>query len=253
MILRDMLTIIALQSGAIIYRRFDGSIGVTSLDEPESVSRNIENADILLDGNGLAQWNYGYSNAKYLITKININYCPLIPVKDNYTKKKYCYRTGFIDPAGVANYNIGEGDTYSGYLQNAYDILGEERELSIKCPGIRDDDTAENLLKLIIKWRSALLRIITLACKYTILDIEIGDDIGITATVLPSYLASKKWFVTGTRIMPLLRGNTMGVKLTLIETGGSQIAEDEVWQKTPDTGDEKTFTADTGEIKQFIP
>lgn len=244
-LLREVIRDIASHSAGIIFEKYDGSISITTMDDPGSVSRNIEDSEILTDQNNLAIWDYSYTSVDLLITQIELFYKPIHPLDGGWVGRVYANRSSLSD-LGVL------GVEYSGYLDNAYNTINEDRKLTIYAPGIRDEDTAKNLARLWIEWRTKPLAMMSLECSYSVLDIEFGDKIGVTATTIHSFLRNKTWLVIGYKINPNILNKQPSAVLELIEVGGSSQTEPTEWVDTFATGDEKTDTFSTGEIIQEV-
>lgn len=169
-------------SGGLAFEKYNGDLALGNIDVPDSITRNIADADIITDRAGLAIWNYGFTSMNNLITRIDIKYKKVMPESDRWGGIKFCTR---FNGADIQKHNfLEEGSTYSNHLQKAFDVLGEERALSIDAPHVRDEATVEALAKLIILWRFKPLALVDLHCKYSVIDIEMLDKIGITATVV---------------------------------------------------------------------
>jgi len=254
---RDILRWLLWQSGGASFERFDGSIAPVSLDEPASITRNITNDEIIIDG-GLASWDYSFTNTSRLITRIDLYYKPNLALDGGWAKK-FCQYTGgtgedhnftTIDDDGHG------GSYYSGLLADSYDYIDEERGYTLYANGIRDGDTAEKLAMLLIKWRVAPLVEIVMDCTYSVLDIELFDKVGITGDIITnfSFLSGCTWLVTGHRITLPIHGKQPGVQLKLLQMGPASppIPSDEDWIDTYATGDEKVDTFATGEFIQEV-
>lgn len=224
---RDVITDLLMQCGCIVREGADGTIGIVTLDTPGSVTRNIDQTEVLINEMRIPRWEVSHGPAENLITELNIWYRPILPqtqggsgprtqgAMGGYAAHIYCKRND--GSSSLYNFSSG-GSTYSGYLDNAYGIIATDRPMTVKLPGIRDAATAEALAKLLIGWRCELLSQLVLTCTYSVLDIELGDKVGCTATFLPSYLESKKWLVVGQRIVPNVGvGVQPEVTLTLLE------------------------------------
>lgn len=247
-IARNVLERMLSQAGCVMRERPDGVIGLCTLDDPGSVTRNITAAEVLIDDSKMARWSHSRSSADNLITEIDIWYSPIIPLKDGYAGRKFCKRNG---ASGTTDNFLTEGETYSGYLENAYDLIGEDRPLQIKLDGVRDEATAEAFAKLWIKWRMRFLATLNLACKYSALDIELWDKIGVTATFLPATLSNRSWLVVGHRIVTNV-GQTPEVNLALLELGVSNLPESEEWEEVGAAGLLKTEIGAGGPIYSEI-
>ena len=246
-IARDVLGKMLSMSGCIMRERPDGTIGLVTLDDA-TISRNIDASEILLDNNKQSRWSHSRSSADNLITEIDVWYSPIIPLKDGYAGRKFCKRNG---ASGTTDNFLTEGETYSGYLENAYDLIGEDRPLQIKLDGVRDEATAEAFAKLWIKWRMRFLATLNLDCTYSALDIELWDKVGCTATFLPATLAGKSWLVVGHRIVPNV-GQTPEVNLSLLELGAANLPASEDWVEIGAAGTVKTEVGAGGPIYSEI-
>lgn len=222
---RETLKFYLEQSSGVSFERFDGKIAPVSLDEPASVSRDIADSEIKVDGKNVFIADYELSSSSEIITGIIVRYRPIIPLENEFAKTKYCYRLNHPTKGGDNNFD-SEGDSFAANLENAFDIVDEERIRTIDALGIRDGATAELLAKTLIEWRQRQLYILKLDCTFGILDIEMFDKVGCTLSTLPSYLQSKKWFVIGHRITLPVRGKRPGIKIKLIEIGDTSLPID---------------------------
>lgn len=238
---RDIARFILANSGGAAFERYDGTLCPVSLDLPGSTFRDIVDAEIAVDDSGVAKWNQGYTGMGRIITRIDLYYQPILPLKGGWAKI-YCQRVG---GSGEINNFGSDGATYSGYLQEAYDIVNEDRPLTIYANGIRDAATAEKLAKLYILWRFMPLKLLSVTGTYSLLDIELLDKVGVDCSFLPAHYVGKKWLVVGHRVVPSV-GAMPGVELKLIQIGGDQIADDLVLQDTWATGDSLADTWATG-------
>ena len=251
-LMRETAAFYLVNSGGVLLERFDGTIAPVTLEAPASVTRNITDSEILLDSNNLAQWDYAYTKASSLYTKIEMWYKPIIPMRNKYAANKFCQRSGHPDGAPDNNL-IGvdtdgyDGSYYQGLLTTAYGTMEEDRTLTINADGIRDDATADLLARMVIKWHSRILAQLTLTCSCSALDIELWDKIGVTATVIPTDLQSKTWIVTGHSIQPSV-GTAPTVRLKLLEMGTAGLPSIETWADSLTTGDFKLNSLTTGDI-----
>jgi len=239
---RQVLKSILAQSGCIGFERFDGTLALATLDVPASVTRNLANSEILLDGQKQARFSLGYSPARNLITGLEIMYAPIVPRSDTWASRAYCYRTNRTEGHNMTTLDgDGQGGTYyQSLLEKAYDTTNEENHLQIKCYGIRAVATAEKLARLVILWRHRQLAMLSVDCSYNAADIEIGDKIGVTGDIVPSIAQSKTWLAIGTRLSPNV-GNDPELNLNLIEMG-EDIAGYTEWVETPEAAIVKTET-----------
>jgi len=245
---RDILSLLLKNYGAVAFDRFDGTLGIVSLDAPASITRNIANSEILVDQSGLAVWNYSYSSTERMITSLELWYQPITPLKDGFGAKKYCRSSSYPSPPEeTEKHNFSsEGSTYKGYLDNSRAVLGEERPLTLYARAIRDEATAEALCKLVIKWKCRPLIMMELDCSYAALDIELFDKIGITGDVVPALFQSKSWLVVGHRITPCVGGQKPVVKLKLIELGTTGLPADTAWVEVGAPGNADKVETGTG-------
>jgi len=220
---RDILRFLLVQSGATLFERYDGSIAPVSLDVPESVTRNITDAEILCDGNGIAQWDYDTIPTSVLITDLHLYYKPITPQDGGWSGYRYCQSLS-TGSGSIANWTTKDVGPYIGYLENSYSIINEARPLTVYCPGIRDDATAEELSSIIIYYRTALWYLLDLTCTFSVLDIEMFDNIGVTASAVTgthTFLGSSKWKVIGQRVTPNILTQNGNVKLKLLQIAGT--------------------------------
>jgi len=226
--LRDVLSFLLMNSGGLLFERYDGKIALASLDDPGSVSRTIDDTEIKLDSSGVAKYDYNFTSANDLITRIDLKYQQILPLDAEFDKVKFAQRTGgtgeqnnfnFLDDDGNA------GEFYSSLLQNAHNAIGEERPFTFEAEAIKDEQTAERLARLIILWRHKQLAVLKLHCTYKALDIEMWDDVGLSSTKLPSFLTTKRWKVVQSTPVPAIGRKDPGVKLSLWEIPLSDSAE----------------------------
>jgi len=209
-VLSNVLNSFLQSFGAVGYFNYAGSFVTATLDVISSVDYNIEDSDLYLDETGNITYSLESTGSDKIITGIRLNYKLITPSK-KYAAQKYLLHTG------EGNLVDSEAGLYSGYLQDAYLHLGQSKVLTVNCPFIRAELTAEKLIKLLIRMRYKQLSILTVRCKYNLLIAEIGDKVGITATILPTIIQGKYWMVVGTRIQPPINGIMPDIFLTLLE------------------------------------
>jgi hypothetical protein len=152
-----------------------------------------------------------------MITSIQVKYQKILPLQNEWGATKYINRNAtehnftLTDSYGTAAY-------YGYLLQLAYETLGEERPLTVEADCIRDADTAERLARLMILYRYKPQAVVNVECIYTGLQLEVGDEVGLNISFLPSYFNGLSYMVSGVRIIPNV-GAEAGVKITLIEKG----------------------------------
>lgn len=214
---RDVAEFILKQSGGVMFERYDGTICPVSLNTPASVTRNIIDYEIATD-KGMSSIKVGYTPARNIVTGIVLWYRPIIPMNGDggWMGNRYCYMTQY----GVVSTNIADApraydNTVRAHI--AHRTIQERRTLTIYCPGIRDDDTAELLLDMVLQWRCRPLTILTMKCTYGVLDLEMWDKVGVTAGTLPSNLTGVFWLITGKRIGTGVGGKRPMVILKLIQ------------------------------------
>lgn len=223
---RDEINKMLSCSGLICFEKYDGTLGLATLDAPDEVTRFVTDDEIKIDSALMADVDFGSIDTSILITAIEVKYRTVLPVDDKYAGVVYCNHTG----SDISNFT-DDINEYSGYLATAYDALGEDRPYTVEAPCIRDAATAELLAKLIIKLRYKALEQITIRGSYSLLDIEIGDKIGMNSTLLASTgLNDKTYIVTGMRIQPNVNKVKPDVRLTLTELGTATITERTIWQ-----------------------
>jgi len=164
---RDVLKFYLENSGGVLFERFDGKIALSSLDDPGSVTRTIDDTEIITDGNNVAIYNYNFTSANDLITRIDLKYQWILPLGDEFDKVKFVQHTsaaGTPDNFSFLDEDGNAGEFYSGLLENAFITLGEERTFTFESEAIRDEETAERLARIMIKWRHKQLVILDLEC-----------------------------------------------------------------------------------------
>lgn len=202
--------------GAGAFFDYQGYVVPAALDAPAAVSVNVSNADIYMGGDNLAAWDFDLTETSRLITGLKVNY-QLIHPSGEYGATSFIYRSGAAENP-PHNWAASDAGTYQGYLEEAYVQIGnQDRLLTVNCPGIRDQATAELLAKGIIRWRYKQRYVLTLQMNYKKLAVELLDNIGVTATVIPDYLHGKSWLVVGHRVQPPVRDMMPKLTLTLIE------------------------------------
>ena len=244
---KEVISSLLSESGGLAFERFNGDIALQSLDVPSlAPTRAIVNSDIITNDKGVAVWNYGFTSMRNLITRVDLKYEKVNPEDDYYGSVKFCNRFGSSD---TTKHNfLSEGSLYGGYLETAYNLLGEERAVTIEASHIRDEATAEALVKLYILWRFKPLALLNMSCTYSVIDIEPLDKLLVTATVIvtgKTFLSNREWMVIGRGLLPSINQEPK-INLNLIEIGGSNVDAAEDWIDTYATGDEK-IDGSTGE------
>ena len=102
-------------------------------------------------------------------------------------------------------------------LQNAFDLVGEEREITLEAEFIRDERTVEFYTSHIVRWRTKFLMMLTMDCTYSVADIEFGDKVGVAVNAMPARLWCKTWMVQEHRMVPVMKDSRPKIKLTLLE------------------------------------
>ena len=192
---KQIISSVLKDSGGLAFERFNGDLALGDLDVPDvPPTRDINNLDILTDNKGKAIWNYAFSSMNNVITRIDLRYQKINPEDDRWGAVKFCTRS---DGSETEKHNfLSEGSTYSNYLESAYDLLGEERAITVDAPNIRDEETAERLCKILILWRFRPLAMLNISCKYSVIDIEMLDKILVNAGVITGQIIDtdlEKW------------------------------------------------------------
>ncbi len=235
---RDLIKMMVWNSGGLYFENYAGNICLSDLDTPVSGVKTITEAMVKVDGNNNAIWNYNHTPSSEIYTGIELFYKPVIPMKMNNSdtsgsgySRKYCYTINHpagedLDPVTNAAHNLlTESAIYRQKLSEAQDYIGQERKITFHADAIRDEATAEKLLKLLIQWHCRPLAVLNLTCTYAVLDMEIFDAVECTCSFLPSFLTGLIWKVTAMRIQPNILGREPQIQLELTQYGNSNTPE----------------------------
>ena len=233
---KDVIKNILKSSGCFVFERYNGKLSPVALDFSAS-AMTIDNSHVQMGGNGMPKVKHSYTNISKLVTGIILKYKPILYKDGLWGGEKYCKRSNFVLATGETLHNLTtvSASPISQNLESAYYITGEERPLTIEVPHIRDDATAEYLIQLISKLRTKPLGILNIDATFELLPLELGDICSVSISAIPTALNSKKYMVTGTRIIPQINSEP-AVKIELTEVDVLTTPTPLSWQNTYSTG-----------------
>lgn len=231
-----------LNSGCIAYEKYDGSLAIATVDKSESI-RTITDSDCKLKNN-IPDVSFSYTDIDKCYSSICVRYKKVIADEERYGSKKYCKNINFSNIesniSNIHNFTLldinGNWKYYSTLLQIARDNIGFDRTLTFDADGIRDDDTAERLCRLLILLHYKPLAKIIINGSYSLLNIEIGDKIDTNICTLENYgLNDKIYICSSSRIVPNIKQEA-NVRIELTELASANLPTTETWIDTYSSG-----------------
>lgn len=223
--------------GCIAYEKYDGSLAIATVDKSESI-RTITDSDCKLKNN-IPDVSFSYTDIDKCYSQIYIRYKQVLANNERFGAVKYCKNVSSVE-SPIHNFTLiddnGNWQYYSTLLQIARDNIGFDRTLTFDADGIRDDDTAERLCRLLILLHYKPLAKIIINGSYSLLNIEIGDKIDTNISTLENYgLNDKIYICSSSRIVPNIKQEA-NVRIELTELASANLPTTETWVDTYSSG-----------------
>jgi len=183
----DIIGQICKQGGLIYFQNYENKEKVVALKK-RTASKTIDRTTI--GENGI--WPVGFSNLRNLYNEFYLNYNKH-PGNNNFAKTLFVTAS---DHNLSSNTRSGTPNTYTGLCSDSQSKYLKTNRLTLDCDWIRDDATAEYLIKWLAEWlcyRKYIVEFETDGLDH--IDLELGDQVLIDHTLLPDGVSNVDSFL----------------------------------------------------------